>query len=196
MKSKPKFTNGAIEEVKLKDLIPDKRNYNKGTQFGDHLLEKSLTKFGCGRSALLDKNGQFIGGNKVSGKAGEIGIEDVIIVHSDGTKLIAVQRDDIDLDSKEGRELALLDNKTSEVNLDWDMVLLHEDFEEQELIDVRFQSEIEDNNIKSELVEKPLIPYSKTHILLSFPPALFQTVKTAIDSILNNKEIEYEQCSN
>ena len=52
-----------------------------------------------------------------------IGIEDVLVVESDGTRLIAVQRTDLDLDSEtdtRARELALLDNRTGEVNLDWE----------------------------------------------------------------------------
>ena len=50
----------------------------------------------------------------------EIGIEDVIIIESDGTKLIAVKRTDIDIDSKIGRELCLADNSTGKANLEWD----------------------------------------------------------------------------
>jgi hypothetical protein len=39
-------------------------------------------------------------------------MEDCIIVESDGTKPIYVKRTDIDLDSKQGREMALADNAT------------------------------------------------------------------------------------
>jgi len=44
----------------------------------------------------------------------------VIVVETDGTKLVAVKRTDIDLDTTKGRELALADNSTSKANLEWD----------------------------------------------------------------------------
>ena len=107
---------------KISDLRPDTRNANKGTQRGGGLLENSLQKYGAGRSILIDKNGQIIAGNKTTEAAASIGLdEDVIVVPTDGTKLVAVQRTDIDLNSKEGRELAIADNRIGEINLDWDV---------------------------------------------------------------------------
>jgi DNA modification methylase len=107
--------------AKLKDLIPDDKNFNKGTQFGGSLIEKSLRKFGAGRSILIDKNNRIIAGNKTVENAAAIGLEDVQIIETDGTKIIAVKRTDIDLDSKAGRELALADNATAKANIDWDV---------------------------------------------------------------------------
>jgi len=43
------------DKVKISDLIPDDKNFNTGTQFGNSLIEKSFQKFGAGRSILLDK---------------------------------------------------------------------------------------------------------------------------------------------
>lgn len=111
---------GEMKKAKLSDLIPDDRNANVGTDEGDALLEKSLTGLGLGRSILLDRNNRIIAGNKTTAKAQEIGIDDVIIVETDGTKVVAVKRTDIDLDSKQGRELALADNQVSQVNLRFD----------------------------------------------------------------------------
>jgi len=107
--------------TKLKDLIPDNKNFNKGTEYGNSLIEKSLRKFGAGRSILIDKNNRIIAGNKTIENAAAIGLEDLQIVESDGTKIIAVKRTDIDLDSKAGRELALADNATAKANIDWDI---------------------------------------------------------------------------
>ena len=39
-----------IKEGKIADLIQDDRNLNKGTEEGRKLIEKSLRKFGAGRS--------------------------------------------------------------------------------------------------------------------------------------------------
>ena len=107
----------------LADLKQDNQNANRGTERGGAMIERSLSTCGVGRSILIDKNGKIIAGNKTAENAGMIGIEGVQIVESDGTKLIAVQRTDLDLDSEtdpRARELALFDNRTGEVNLDRD----------------------------------------------------------------------------
>lgn len=79
-----------IKKAKLKDLIQDDRNLNKGTERGQALIEKSLREFGAGRSLLLDKNNRIIAGNKTHKNAEALGMDDVIIVETDGTKLVAV----------------------------------------------------------------------------------------------------------
>lgn len=109
-----------VKETKIDSLIPDDLNANKGTEYGGHLIEKSLRELGAGRSILLDKNNRIIAGNKTIENASAIGMEDVIIVETTGNQIVAVKRMDVDLDSQKGRELALSDNATSKANLDWD----------------------------------------------------------------------------
>lgn len=53
------------EITKISDLVPDANNYNKGTEFGAGLIEKSIRNLGAGRSILLDKNGKVIAGNTI-----------------------------------------------------------------------------------------------------------------------------------
>lgn len=118
-----------IIETTIENLVPDNKNFNKGTQFGDHLIDKSLREFGLGRSILIDKNDRIIAGNKTFEKAGEIGFENLVVVETDGNTLVAVKRKDIDLDSPKGREMALADNATSEANLAWDNDLIFEQAE-------------------------------------------------------------------
>ena len=110
----------ANKTVKLSDLTPDDKNFNKGSEFGASLIEKSFRKFGAGRSILIDKNNRIIAGNKSFENAMSIGIEDVQIVESDGTKIIAVKRTDIDLDTPQGREMALADNASAKANIVFD----------------------------------------------------------------------------
>lgn len=106
-------------ERSIDSLIPDDKNFNKGTEYGDHLMDESLRKFGLGRSILLDKNDRIISGNKTTEKAAELGFENVLIVETDGNTLVAVKRKDIDIDSQKGREFALADNATSKANISW-----------------------------------------------------------------------------
>lgn len=113
-----------IIETSIESLVPDNKNFNKGTQFGEHLMDESLRKFGLGRSILIDKNNRIIAGNKTAEKASDIGFDNVIIVETDGNSLVAVKRNDIDLDSAKGRELALADNATSKANLCFDTDLI------------------------------------------------------------------------
>lgn len=108
------------ERVKLSDLTPDSHNANKGTERGRALLEKSLRQYGAGRSILLDKHGRIIAGNKTAEVASEIGLEDVVIVRTSGDKVVAVLREDLDLDSEAGRMIAYVDNRVGQVDLDWD----------------------------------------------------------------------------
>lgn len=110
----------------LSDLVPDNKNANKGTQRGGGMLENSLRKYGAGRSILVDRNGNIIAGNKTTEAAAAISLDDIITVKTDGTKLVAVQRMDLDINDKKARELAIADNRISEVNLDWDTDVLAE----------------------------------------------------------------------
>lgn len=106
--------------------MPDNNNFNKGTEYGDRLMDESLRRFGLGRSILIDKNNRIIAGNKTAEKAADIGFTDVLVVEVDGNQLVAVKRKDIDLDTSKGRELALADNATGKANLSWDEKMIAE----------------------------------------------------------------------
>jgi len=130
--------------MKISELIPDDKNYNQGNEFGNSLIEKSLRKNGAGRSILIDKNNRIIAGNKTVENAASIGLEDLLIVETDGTKIIAVKRTDIDLDSKAGREMALADNATSKANIVWNHENLKDDWGDEELKGWGIEGEITD----------------------------------------------------
>lgn len=138
-----------IIETNIESLVPDNKNFNKGTEYGDRLMDESLRKFGLARSIVIDKNNRIIAGNKTAEKAADIGFTDVLVVEVDGNLLVAVKRKDIDLDSAKGRELALADNATSKANLAWDESMIEEvsqqwGFEPQEWgVDVSVQEEPE-----------------------------------------------------
>ena len=109
------------ENIKATSLIADDKNFNKGSEVGAEMIRKSFQKFGSGRSILIDKNNRIIAGNK---SVEFSGIDDVLIVESDGTQLIAVKRTDIDLDSPQGREMALADNASAKANIVFDAELV------------------------------------------------------------------------
>ena len=114
------------ETIDIQTLVQDDHNFNKGTDAGRQLMEKSFKELGAGRSILVDKDGRIIAGNKSQQAAIAAGIKKVRIIETTGDELVAVKRTDLSLDSKEGRELALADNLTTQVNLEWDKVELAE----------------------------------------------------------------------
>ena len=109
------------EVKKISDLVPDAGNYNRGTEKGRKLIGKSLKKLGAGRSILIDKDGNVIAGNKTLEGAAAAGIDEVIVVKTTGRQIVAVQRTDLEIGSKKGREMALADNATGAANLSWDL---------------------------------------------------------------------------
>ena len=109
-------------QPKYDGIQPDRKNANKGTERGRYMVEASLRETGAGRSILLDKDGRIIAGNKTFEAASDIGLP-VRVVETDGTELVAVKRTDLDLDDDTGtaRKLAYYDNRTSSVDLAWDV---------------------------------------------------------------------------
>lgn len=116
----------ANKNLKIKVLKKDDRNANKGSDLGDKLLSNSFQRYGAGRSILADKDLNIIAGNHAYEKAIEAGITEIIVVPTDGTKLVVVQREDLDLNSKAGRELAIIDNRSAQAGIVFDNIVLNE----------------------------------------------------------------------
>lgn len=49
-----------VEVVGIDELIQDSKNFNKGNEQGQQLMERSFRELGAGRSILLDRNGNII----------------------------------------------------------------------------------------------------------------------------------------
>ena len=118
--SKEKQNQTATEVMDIEQLRQDEHNFNKGTEQGAALMERSLKELGAGRSILLDRNGNIIAGNKSQQDAIAAGIKKVRVIETTGDELVAVKRTDVDIDSAEGRKMAYLDNLSTQVNLTWD----------------------------------------------------------------------------
>ena len=171
-----------IIESDIEQLVPDNVNFNKGTEYGQSLIEKSLRQFGAGRSILLDKNNRIIAGNKTVENAANIGLNKVLIVETTGEEIVAVKRKDIDLDTKEGRELALADNATGAANLDWDEEALTKAKEEFDIDNDSWGVPIEfgEDKDEEEAPEKQLKRLKDDFILPPF-------------SVLNTRTAEWQE---
>lgn len=184
------------KHAKITDLIPDDKNYNKGNEFGNSLIEKSLSKFGAGRSILLDKSNRIIAGNKTIENAGAVGLEDVIIVETTGNQIVAVKRTDIDLDSKRGREMAMADNATAKANIEWDAVTLSEDWntDEQKEWGISLDGwDINPDDLGEDfsLTDGDKQPFQQMTFTLADEQAT--VIKNAIDDIKGTDEYKYAE---
>ena len=180
-------------KIKVSELIPDDKNFNKGSEFGNSLISKSFEKFGAGRSILIDKNNKIIAGNKSTENYGAGGGEDVIVVESDGTKLIAVKRTDIDLDTPEGRELALADNATAKANIVWaeDVIASELGVEVGESwgVNANLVSDSDDYGTDFNLPEGDKAPFQQMTFTLADEQA--EQIKNAIADIKQTEEYKY-----
>jgi hypothetical protein len=185
----------AKQSTKISDLIADDKNFNKGSEFGNSLIEKSFRKFGAGRSILIDKNNRIIAGNKSVENAMAIGMEDVQIVESDGTKIIAVKRTDIDLDSEQGREMALADNASAKANIVFDAEVIEAEL--GEAVCVEWLGNEYEKGIKDEfgtdfsLPDGDKAPFQQMTFTLADEQA--EQIKNAIQDIKATEEYKYAE---
>ena len=149
----------------ISELHFDDKNFNRHTSYGMSLIEKSLRNNGAGRSILLDKDNNIIAGNGVVESAGQIGLEKVKIVETTGDEIIAVKRTDISLNSEKGREMALADNATASVDLEWDEDNLKSEFSDEELkewgVELNWENEEEIVEDEAPEVDEKSQPESK-----------------------------------
>lgn len=146
----------------IKDLKFDNKNFNKHTEFGMGLLEKSLNKFGAGRSILVDKDNNIIAGNGIVEAAANAGLTKTRVVETTGDELVVVKRTDVALNSEQGREMALADNATAQADLEWDEENLKSEFDDETLD--AWKVGIKDQYFISadELLDVPPLPHTYT----------------------------------
>lgn len=114
---------------------PDKENANRHTLRGRTLVHKGMEKRGYARPAFAAKDGTVLGGNlSTLDVAVDIGLGEgkVLVVETDGKLPIIHKRVDVEPGTEAARMLALEDNRTAEISLDWDAGVLV-DFMEQGL---------------------------------------------------------------
>lgn len=129
--------NGSGEKIKayltdIKEFKPDPQNANRHTLRGRSMVEKGMEQRGYARPAFAASDGTVLGGNLSTMEvAPGIGLGDgkVFVVESDGTIPIIHKRVDVEAGSSEARLLALEDNRTGQVSLDFDPLVLAAEME-------------------------------------------------------------------
>ena len=155
----------------INELKFDKKNFNKHTEYGMSLLEKSLRDYGAGRSVLVDKDNNIIAGNGIVESAINAGITKTRVVETNGDELVVVKRNDVELDSSKGRGMAFADNATASVDLDWDDDLLRENFSDEELgiygIELK-EVEDDEKEVKGEIEFTEVLGEENNYLVLKF----------------------------
>lgn len=105
----------------------DRRNYRKHGKKNKELIEKSLKECGAGRSIVIDSDGEIIAGNGIYEAAlkGKMRVREI---ETDGTELVVVKRTDLRTGDEKRKQLAVMDNSTSDSS-EFDLDLLIEDFD-------------------------------------------------------------------
>lgn len=134
----------------------DKRNYRKHSDKNKSLINKSLKECGAGRSIVIDNDGEIIAGNGIYEQAQKLNIPTKII-ETDGSELVVVKRTDLKTDDEKRKQLAIMDNSTSDSS-EFYLDMLQADFDVEQLqdwgLDVEFESLEEQEIIEDEVPEE------------------------------------------
>jgi hypothetical protein len=184
-----------IRTVPIADITPDPSNANRGTPRGKKLLRKSLKNLGAGRSILVDKNFVAMAGSKTLEEAKNQGFTRVAVVDTDGDTLVAVRRTDLEAEDKKAQELAIADNRISEVDLSWDPEILKEtDADLSELFEPleldRLLNEGKNSRQPNTIDLQP--PPKMVWILLGIPFSRFDVVQQNLAALEAEAEISVQ----
>lgn len=131
--------------MQIKDLKQDKRNYRKHNQQNLDLIKKSVSEVGLARSIVIDNENNIICGNGLTSTLDKN--TPIRVIETDGTQLVVVKRTDLNTNDEKRKQLALMDNSTSDSS-EFDLESLQADFDIEQLqdwgIDVEFES-LEEN---------------------------------------------------
>lgn len=134
----------------------DERNYRKHSGKNKDLINKSLKECGAGRSIVIDNEDNIIAGNGIYEQAQKLGIK-TKVVETDGSELVVVKRTDLATDDDKRKQLAVMDNSTSDTS-EFDIELLQADFEVDTLedwgIDIDFSIEDDTEVIEDDVPEE------------------------------------------
>ena len=136
--------------MQIKDLKQDKRNYRKHNQKNLDLIKKSVDDVGLGRSIVIDNENEIICGNGLVSTLDKD--TPVKVIETDGSELVVVKRTDLATDDDKRKQLAVMDNSTSDSS-EFDFELLNSDFETETLQDWGLEVDFAIEEEEKEVVE-------------------------------------------
>lgn len=121
----------------------DSRNYRKHSDKNKDLINKSLKECGAGRSIVIDNEDNIIAGNGIFEQSQKLGLK-TRIVETDGSELVVVKRTDLATNDEKRKQLAVMDNSTSDSS-EFDIDLLESDFDIETLNEWGLDVELKDD---------------------------------------------------
>ena len=141
--------------MQIKDLKQDKRNYRKHNQQNLDLIKKSVSEVGLGRSVVIDNENEIVCGNGLVSTLDKN--TPIKVIETDGSELVVVKRTDLNTNDEKRKQLAIMDNATSDSS-EFDLESLQADFDVEQLqdwgLDVEFESLEEQEIIEDEVPEE------------------------------------------
>lgn len=141
--------------MQIKDLKQDKRNYRKHNQQNLDLIKKSVSEVGLGRSVVIDNENEIVCGNGLVSTLDKN--TPIKVIETDGSELVVVKRTDLKTNDEKRKQLAIMDNSTSDSS-EFDLDSLQADFDVEQLqdwgLDVEFESLEEQEIIEDEVPEE------------------------------------------
>lgn len=141
--------------MQIKDLKQDERNYRKHNKKNLDLIKKSVSEVGLGRSVVIDNENEIVCGNGLVSTLDKN--TPIKVIETDGTQLVVVKRTDLNTDDEKRKQLAIMDNSTSDSS-EFDLESLQADFDVEQLqdwgLDVEFESLEEKEIIEDEVPEE------------------------------------------
>ena len=101
-----------------------KGNPNIHTERGSQMVTDSIQAVGFADSMTVDRDGVVLSGNQRLDSLGEAQLGNPIVIQSDGTRPIIHQRTDLKAGDERARMLAILANRSQELNLEWSPEML------------------------------------------------------------------------
>ena len=141
--------------MQIKDLKQDKRNYRTHNKKNLDLIKKSVSEVGLGRSVVIDNENEIVCGNGLVSTLDKN--TPIKIIETDGSELVVVKRTDLKTNDEKRKQLAIMDNSTSDSS-EFDLDSLQADFDVEQLqdwgLDVEFESLEEKEIIEDEVPEE------------------------------------------
>ena len=141
--------------MQIKDLKQDERNYRNHNERNLNLIKKSVSEVGLGRSVVIDNENEIVCGNGLVSTLDKN--TPIKVIETDGTELVVVKRTDLNTNDEKRKQLAIMDNSTSDSS-EFDLDSLQADFDVEQLqdwgLDVEFESLEEQEIIEDEVPEE------------------------------------------
>ena len=134
-------TPATQHDTTLADLRPDPRNARRHSERNRAAVTTSLAEVGFMRPMVAANDGTLIAGNLTAEALADLGMDDVIVVRSDGTRPIVHIREDVDPGSEVAIKGGLYDNLARDLSDGYDSDVLAALLEEVDLSPVLMTAE-------------------------------------------------------